>query len=196
MRPCRSLVDVIAAVPAVRCARGTRHPLAGVLLLASAATLCGMRSYSEMAAWGHTARGVDPALLPRLGLGRPCRPSAATLHRVKDVKLGEGQSIVHTGRGPTVLAFLPAARGRRRHPADRRPPARARARPRPGPRTRPCSAASPLSRISPACPGGVPMGSQRYRRPFQVAPRPLAMRQAESAAMAASSATPSGYSRA
>src|SRR5882724_6239998 len=82
MRPCRPLLDVIATIPDVRRARGKRHPLAGVLLLACAATLCGMRSYSAMAEWGHTAQEVDAALLPRLGLGRHGPPSAATVHRI------------------------------------------------------------------------------------------------------------------
>jgi predicted transposase YbfD/YdcC len=82
MQPCRPLLDVIATVPDVRSARGKRHPLAGLVLLACAATLCGIRSYSAVAEWGHTAQEVDPALLQRLGLGRHGPPSAATLHRL------------------------------------------------------------------------------------------------------------------
>ena len=67
---CRPLVDVIGSVPDVRRARGKRHPLAGVLALACAATLCGARNYSAMAEWGHVALEVDPGLLASLGLGR------------------------------------------------------------------------------------------------------------------------------
>ncbi|MGH2387199.1 MAG: ISAs1 family transposase [Chloroflexota bacterium] len=82
MRPCPPLLDVIGTIPDVRQARGKRHPLAGVLALACAATLCGARSYSAMAEWGRTYGEVDPALLRSLGLREHGSPSAATLHRI------------------------------------------------------------------------------------------------------------------
>jgi predicted transposase YbfD/YdcC len=111
MPPCRPLFDVIASVPDMRRARGKRHPLAGVVLLACAATLCGIRSYSAIAQWGHTIQEVDPALLQRLGLGRHGPPSAATLHR-----LFRGLDVVALERAlggwaQEVLAVLPAPAG-------------------------------------------------------------------------------------
>lgn len=47
----RSLTDFFAEVPDPRRAQGRRHPLPAVLALATAATLCGMRSYKAMAQW-------------------------------------------------------------------------------------------------------------------------------------------------
>lgn len=82
MPTCRPLLDVIATIPDVRDRRGKRHPLAGVLGLACVATLCGARSYSAVAEWGHTAREVDPALLRGLGLGRHGPPSSTTIFRI------------------------------------------------------------------------------------------------------------------
>ncbi len=82
MRPCRPLLDVIATIPDGRARRGKRHPLAAVLALACVATLCGARSYSAVAEWGHTYGEVDPALLRSLGLSRHGPPSSATIHRI------------------------------------------------------------------------------------------------------------------
>jgi len=53
MHPCRPLLAGIATIPDVRDRRGKRHPLVGVLALACVATLCGARSYSAVAEWGH-----------------------------------------------------------------------------------------------------------------------------------------------
>jgi predicted transposase YbfD/YdcC len=64
MHLCRPLLDVIARLPDPRRAQGKRHPLGGVLALASAAL------------------EVDPLLVARLGLGRHGPPSTATLHRI------------------------------------------------------------------------------------------------------------------
>ena len=49
---------------------------------ACAATLCGARSYSAMAEWGHVALEVVPGPVASLGLGRHGPPSTSTLHRV------------------------------------------------------------------------------------------------------------------
>ena len=111
MHACRPLFDVIATVPDVRRARGKRHPLAGVVLLACAATLCGVRSYSAVAEWGHTALEVDPGLLASLGLGRHGPPSAATLHRVfRWLDVGALEAALG-GWAQEVLAAHPAPAG-------------------------------------------------------------------------------------
>jgi hypothetical protein len=47
----RSLTDFFAEVPDPRRAQGRRHPLPAVLAIATAATLCGMKSYKDMAQW-------------------------------------------------------------------------------------------------------------------------------------------------
>jgi predicted transposase YbfD/YdcC len=111
MPSCRPLLDVIATIPDVRDRRGKRHPLAGVLALACVATLCGARSYSAVAEWGHTYREVDPALLRSLGLGRHGPPSSATIHRIFrriDVDALEW-ALGHWAQA--VLAALPAPEG-------------------------------------------------------------------------------------
>jgi hypothetical protein len=47
------LAEALAAIPACRAARGKRHALLPILLLACAATRCGSRSQAALAAWGH-----------------------------------------------------------------------------------------------------------------------------------------------
>lgn len=113
MQPCRPLFAVSATVPEVRRARGKRHPLAGVVLLACAATRCGVRRYSAVAAWGQTAREVDPALLPRRGLGRHGPPSAATRHRLVRGLAGAALERALGQWAQAVVAALPAPRGQR-----------------------------------------------------------------------------------
>lgn len=54
------LLSVVAEVPDVRGRHGRRHPLAAILGLAVAATVCGARSDSAIAEWGRTA-GADLA---------------------------------------------------------------------------------------------------------------------------------------
>jgi predicted transposase YbfD/YdcC len=41
-----------------------------------------------------------------------------TLHRTKDVTLGEDQSTLHQGQGPTIMAHLRDAARRRDHSQD------------------------------------------------------------------------------
>lgn len=102
------LVAVLAAVPDPRGARGRRHPLAAMLALACAATLCGARSYSAIAEWGRFA-GAEIAAA--LGFTRQATPCAATFfllfRRLDWVQfervLGEWAE--------TVLATTPAADG-------------------------------------------------------------------------------------
>ena len=47
-----ALIVVFSAIPEFRQARGKRHSLPAIHSLATAAMLCGYRSYSAMAAWG------------------------------------------------------------------------------------------------------------------------------------------------
>lgn len=75
----RPLLSVLAEVPDVRGRHGRRHPLAAILGLACAATLCGARSYSAMAEWGRTAGGE---LAQALGFTRQTTPCAATFYLV------------------------------------------------------------------------------------------------------------------
>jgi predicted transposase YbfD/YdcC len=111
MPTCRPLLDVIATIPDVRRARGKRHPLVGVLALACVAMLCGARSYSAVAEWGHTYWEVDPALLVSLGLGRHGPPSSATLYRIfRRIDVGALEwALGHWTQA--VLAAVPAPAG-------------------------------------------------------------------------------------
>jgi hypothetical protein len=71
-----ALVEALAAIPDFRAARGKRHALLPILLLACAATLCGYRSQAAMAAWG---RDHGRGWLRRLGFARGQGPSQPTL---------------------------------------------------------------------------------------------------------------------
>ena len=64
---CPSLVEVLATVEDPRCARGKRHPLAAILALAVAATLCGAQGYGAIAEWG---RDHGASLARALGFTR------------------------------------------------------------------------------------------------------------------------------
>ncbi|MGH2346102.1 MAG: ISAs1 family transposase [Chloroflexota bacterium] len=108
MPPCPSLIECIATLPDPRKARGKRHPLGAMVVLAVAATLCGARSYTAMAEWGR----LHGAVLSRaLGFTREQTPCTATffqlfrrLDRVAlDACLGHWQA--------QVLAALPAEAG-------------------------------------------------------------------------------------
>jgi predicted transposase YbfD/YdcC len=102
------LIEVFAEMPDFRCRRGTRHPLPAILSLACCAMLCGYRSYSAIAEWGHHyGRGIAQAL--GFTHNTPC---AATLHTVfrrlncdvLEAKLGAwAESIVaHTLPAPSA----------------------------------------------------------------------------------------------
>lgn len=71
------------------------------------------RTWREHGATKHALRYGSTSLSPRTGpperllaLKRGHWRSEHRLHRVKDVTLGEDQSTLHTGQGPTVMAFL------------------------------------------------------------------------------------------
>lgn len=102
------LLRVLAEVPDVRGRQGRRHPLAAVLGLAVAATLCGARSYSAIADWGRTA-GADLAGV--LGFTRQTTPCAATFYLVFR-RLDWPQLEAALGRwADTVLRAIPPAAG-------------------------------------------------------------------------------------
>jgi len=73
------LIEVFVEIPDFRKSRGKRHPLFAILALASAAVLCGARSYSAIADWG---RNYGQPLAQALGFTHAKTPCAATLHTV------------------------------------------------------------------------------------------------------------------
>ncbi len=71
------MMEVLAEVEDPRKARGKRHPLAAILALAVAATLCGAETYGALAEWGRN-HGAPFALA--LGFTRERTPCAGTFH--------------------------------------------------------------------------------------------------------------------
>lgn len=76
---CRPLVEALAEVPDFRSSQGRRYPLAAILALACAATLCGYKSYGAMAKWG---KNYGQDLAHSLGFAQGKTPSVGTLHTV------------------------------------------------------------------------------------------------------------------
>jgi predicted transposase YbfD/YdcC len=72
------LIEVFAEMPDFRRCRGKRHPLPAMLSLACCAMLCGYRSYSAIAEWGHN---YGTSIAQALGFTHNT-PCAATLHTV------------------------------------------------------------------------------------------------------------------
>ncbi len=74
----RPLIEVLAEIPDFRQARGKRHALPSILALACCAMLCGYRSYSAIAEWGHH---YGRRFTRVLGFTRKT-PSASTFHTI------------------------------------------------------------------------------------------------------------------
>jgi predicted transposase YbfD/YdcC len=72
------LIEVFAEIPDFRRCRGKRPPLPAMLSLACCAMLCGYRSYSAIAEWGHN---YGTRIAQALGFTHNT-PCAATLHTV------------------------------------------------------------------------------------------------------------------
>lgn len=78
-RPRLALIDLFSAIPDFRQAQGKRYSLQAILSLATAAMLCGYRSYSAIALWG---RNYGHELALALGFIDGKTPCAATFHTV------------------------------------------------------------------------------------------------------------------
>ena len=74
-----SLLKAFATVPDPRRKQGTRHSLAAILTLATAAMLCGARSLYAIYQWG---RLQELDVVQSLGFSRDKTPSVSTLHRL------------------------------------------------------------------------------------------------------------------
>ena len=75
----KSLLNTFATVPDPRRKQGTRHSLAAILTLSTAAMLCGARSLYAISQWG---RLQELDVVQRLGFSRDKTPSVSTLHRL------------------------------------------------------------------------------------------------------------------
>ncbi len=73
------LAEVFAMMPDFRCARGKRHSLQALLLLACVAMLAGARGQSGIADW---AKNYGEPWRTRLGFTHPKGPSQSTVQRV------------------------------------------------------------------------------------------------------------------
>ena len=101
----RPLIEVFAAIPDFRKPRGKRHPLAAIFALACCAMLCGYRSYSAMAEWGHN---YGARLAQALGFTHDT-PCAATLHTIFR-RVNRAEVEAHLGAwADSVVGSLPAA---------------------------------------------------------------------------------------
>ncbi len=74
---CPPLIKVLAQVQDCRSFQGQRYRLVSILALACAATLCGYRSYGQMAEWG---RLYGSSLAETLGFIDGKTPAAGTIH--------------------------------------------------------------------------------------------------------------------
>jgi predicted transposase YbfD/YdcC len=99
------LAVALAAIPDYRCARGTRHPLVALLLLACVAMLGGARGTAGIADW---AEHHGEPWRTRLGFTHPKGPSQSTVQRLFAhiaIERVEAQ-LAHWAQ--QVLAALPA----------------------------------------------------------------------------------------
>ena len=108
----RPLIEVLAEIPDFRKARGKRYQLQSILALACCAILCGYRSYSAIAEWGHH---YGHRFTRVLGFTHQM-PSASTLHTIFkgigvksfEAKLGAWAEGVSSGL-PALPEATPAA---------------------------------------------------------------------------------------
>jgi len=101
---CPSLIEVLAQVEDPRHARGKRHPLAAILALSVAATLCGAQGYGAIAEWG---RDQGAPLARALGFTRQKTPCAGTLHYLFQRLDRQALERVLSSWAQAVLAALP-----------------------------------------------------------------------------------------
>lgn len=80
--PPQDLLDVIAQIPDLRQARGIRHSLPAIVLLAAAAVLTGATSFTAIAQW---ARYCGRALLDAAGMPAAGIPSEPTIRRTLEL---------------------------------------------------------------------------------------------------------------
>lgn len=105
--PPGSLAEALAAVPDPRQPYGWDPvhpplPLAALLQLTVAATLCGSRSLLAIAQWGRERQAEEPTLLTDLGLPPGRSPCVATLHRVfKALDVAAFERVLGTWLGRT-----------------------------------------------------------------------------------------------
>jgi hypothetical protein len=105
---CRPLIEVLAEVEDPRHPRGKRHPLAAILALSVAATLCGAQSYGAIAEWG---RSHGAWLARALGFTREKTPCVGTLHYLFQRLDRQALERALSAWAETVLAALPPPQG-------------------------------------------------------------------------------------
>jgi hypothetical protein len=104
-----SLLTVLSQVPDPRNPSGTRHPLAAMLALACAATLCGAKSYAAIAEWG---RNYGADLARALGFPHGKTPCAATFFLLfRRLDRAALEAVLSAWAG-TLLEQLPPPKGR------------------------------------------------------------------------------------
>jgi DDE_Tnp_1-associated len=104
------LLEVLAQVPDPRDRSGKRHPLAAILGLAVAATLCGAKGYGAIAEWG---RNYGIELAQALGITREKTPCAATFYHLFRRLDRAALEAVLAAWAESLLAQLPPAKGTR-----------------------------------------------------------------------------------
>jgi hypothetical protein len=106
---CPPLLEALAQVEDPRKARGKRHPLAAILGLAVAATLCGAQGYGAIAEWG---RNHGEAFARALGFTRAKTPCAGALHYLFQRLDRCAVERALAAWAEAVLAALPPSKGR------------------------------------------------------------------------------------